>query len=151
LLAVKGESLNLFWSLTLFCIIFFVFGLEFGCYRNFGGVVKPLKSETVEAGLVTVTRYTTLFFVVTPIQDIESFEGYRAPAWRRVLFGIAGIFSGGLLFLFAHWSTKIYIWLTLQRTSLRRAQYVLVSVSMPRITTRLAGKYLLGMQLGRVD
>jgi hypothetical protein len=62
-------------------------------------------------------------------RDVASFEGFCSPWYKQLLFVVAGVCTGGLLWLLAKWSLRVRTLLRLARCPLRDAQYVRTTVS----------------------
>lgn len=57
-------------------------------------------------------------------KDIQYFQGYCAPLYKKVLYYLLGVCTAGLLFLACKWSTSLYIALRLKKCQLRNASHV---------------------------
>ncbi|PSC67462.1 hypothetical protein C2E20_8853 [Micractinium conductrix] len=62
-----------------------------------------------------------------PDKDITSFQGYRAPLHRRVLFAALCVLTGGLLFILSRWYPRLRVLLRLSACPLAQADYVMVT------------------------
>lgn len=67
-------------------------------------------------------------------REILSFEGFRSPWYKQLLFVVLGLCTGGLLFLIAKWSLTVRTVLRLERCMLKDAQYVRTTVRCQHIT-----------------
>ena len=62
------------------------------------------------------------------LQEVESFQGYYAPAWKSLLFYALCFCTGGFAWICCKWSPRIYILLGLSQCALSKAEHVLVRV-----------------------
>jgi hypothetical protein len=63
------------------------------------------------------------------LQDIKAWKGYRKSLSKSLLFWLAGVASGGVLFLVSKWSIRAWLWFTLIPTELGLADFVSIVVS----------------------
>ncbi|EFJ40236.1 hypothetical protein VOLCADRAFT_108270 [Volvox carteri f. nagariensis] len=59
-------------------------------------------------------------------KDIASFEGFRSPWWKKLLYYLVGVLTAGFSFLLCKWSPRLHIFLSLSPCALKDAQYVRV-------------------------
>jgi hypothetical protein len=62
------------------------------------------------------------------LQDIKAWKGYRKSLSKSLLFWLAGVASGGVIFLVSKWSIRAWLWFTLIPTELRLADFVSIVV-----------------------
>lgn len=88
----------------------------------------PLAAGAPQLHQLTLARVLPRHRLPSTHRDVASFEGFCCPWQKQLLFVVAGLCTGGLLWLLAKWSLRVRTLLRLRRCPLRDAQYVRTTV-----------------------
>ncbi|GLI67792.1 hypothetical protein VaNZ11_012078 [Volvox africanus] len=98
-----------------------------------------VESKTVAAGdavvMDDVGKPFTILLSVTKADDeeIDSFEGFGSPWWKKLVYYLVGVLTAGFSFLLCKWSPRLHILLSLSPCALKDAQYVRVRLADGRV------------------